>query len=159
MLLRGLGTNMPIKSYKGTIADGGQDELSLRTIRGMVGYRVVKFDIFPTLPGTESVESTVAIWTKEQSSVSTTTATIDFTDGNLVAVAMYHDSSSEATTAQTKIVFDNQVFNQNIFVTHTDTNSNIPINYYIELETIPLTENQQSQITLASLKEIYEAGT
>ena len=62
---------MPIKSFRGLIADGAQQTISLHTNNGAIGYRIKKLEVFPQKPGQESVESTVLVWTKEQTSVST----------------------------------------------------------------------------------------
>ena len=39
-----------IKSYKGSLPDGGQDRIRLATIKGKVGYRIVKFQIIAEEP-------------------------------------------------------------------------------------------------------------
>mgnify|MGYP005819158309 FL=1 len=146
---------MPIKTYRGLLADGGQDTIRLSTGQGKVGYRIRKLELFPHLPGTESVESTVMIWRNEQDSVSTTTATVDFSNAQLLGAAMFHDSSSEGNLNPLYVVFDNVVINQDIFVTHTDTNANIPINYYLELEQIALSDNEA---TVATVKDMRGAN-
>ena len=146
---------MPIKTFRGLLADGAQDTIRLSTGQGKVGYRIRKLELFPQLPGTESVESTVMIWRNEQDSVSTTTATVDFSNAQLLGAAMFHDSSSEGNLNPLYVVFDNVVINQDIFVTHTDTNANIPINYYLELEQIALSDNEA---TVATVKDMRGAN-
>ena len=47
-----------IKSYKGLLADGGQDTIPLHTNDGKTGYKVIKFEIFPGSPGSEHYEAT-----------------------------------------------------------------------------------------------------
>jgi len=146
---------MPIKTFRGLLADGGQDTIRLSTSQGKVGYRIRKLEVFPNLPGTESVESTVMIWTNEQTSVSTSTATVDFSNSDLLGACMFHDNSSEGNLNPLYVVFDSIVINQDIYVTHTDTNSNIPINYYLELEQLSLTDNEA---TVATLKDMRGAN-
>jgi len=51
-----------IKTFRGLIADGGQDTLSLHTNKGLVGYRILKFEVFPNLPGTQTCEATLKIY-------------------------------------------------------------------------------------------------
>lgn len=143
---------MPIKTFRGLLADGAQDTIRLSTGQGKVGYRIRKLELFPQLPGTESVESTVMIWRNEQDSVSTTTATVDFSNAQLLGAAMFHDSSSEGNLNPLYVVFDNVVINQDIFVTHTDTNANIPINYYLELEQIALSDNEATVATVKDMR-------
>jgi len=141
-----------IKTFRGLLADGGQDRIRLQTIKGKVGYRIAKFDLFPNKPGQESVENNVLIWKSEQSSVSTSAIDVDFTNGDLLAAGMYHDSSSETTTAGVTVVFDSEIFNQDIYITHTDTNAAIPCNYYLELEVIPLTDMGGEYTTLKDIR-------
>jgi len=141
-----------IKTFRGLIADGAQDTIVLHTNDGSMGYRIVKFEIFPNLPGTVDLESTVAIWKVEQTSVSATTATVDFSDQTLLGVAYLHEGSplSQANTSLLAI-FDKEVFNQDIYITHIDTNHLYACNYYIELEQIKLDLNES---TVATLKDI-----
>jgi hypothetical protein len=48
-------------------------------------------------------------------------------------------------------MFDHEIFNQDIFVTHNDNEGSLAINYYLELEVIKLDE---SQAMVATLKDI-----
>jgi len=143
---------MTIKTFRGLIADGVQDTISLHTNDGSIGYRIVKFQIFPNLPGTVDLESVVAIWKVKQSSVSATTATVDFSDQTLLGVAYLKEGAplSQANTSLLAI-FDQEIFNQDIYVTHIDTNHIYSCNYYIELEQIKLDLNEN---TVATLKDI-----
>ena len=145
---------MPIKSFRGLIADGAQQTISLHTNNGAIGYRIKKLEVFPQKPGQESVESTVLVWTKEQTSVSTTAVTVDFSDQTLIGAACFHDSSSESNLNPLYVVFDNITFNQDIYITHTDTNSAIPINWYIEVEQVKLDLNQNTVATLKDIRNI-----
>ena len=46
-------------------------------------------------------------------------------------------------------------FNQDIYVNITDiSGSTVPANYYIELETIPLSDIQATQLTLKNIRTI-----
>ena len=142
---------MPIKSFRGLLADGGQDKISLKTNNGSTGYRIIKFEIFPNNPGTESSESTVQVFKVEQASVSTSAASVDFSNNTLIAAAFYAKSAGVDNADKEVVIFDNDIFNQDIFVTHTDTASSQAVNYHIELEQIKLdlTEN-----TVATLRDI-----
>jgi len=131
-----------IKSYRGLIADGAQNTIPLHTNDGKTGYRIKKFQLFPDTPGQNSVESTVQIFSILQSTPSTTAVTVDFSDITLLGAAFYAAASSADNSEKTVVVFDNMTFNQDIFVTHTNTSGSQPINYYIELEQISLSEDQ-----------------
>jgi len=143
---------MVVKTFRGQLADGGQDRIRLQTIKGKVGYRIVKFEIFPSLPGTANVEHNVLIWKEEQTSVSTSAITVDFTDSGLLAAAMLHDSSAYGNTGAHIITFDTEIFNQDIYITHTETNGTTPCNYYFELEVIPLDDAGAEYTTLKDLR-------
>ena len=143
---------MPLKTFRGLLLDGGQDTIRLSTSQGKIGYRIKKLELFPHLPGTESVESTVMVWRNEQSSVPTSTATVDFSNAQLLGAAMFHDSSSEGNLNPLYVVFDNVIINQDIFITHTETNAAIAINYYLELEQVSLDDNEAMVATLKDMR-------
>jgi len=46
-----------ILSYRGLLADGGEDTILLSTKKGEVGYRIIKFEMFPYKPGQQLLES------------------------------------------------------------------------------------------------------
>jgi len=145
-----------IKTFRGLIADGGQDTIVLHTNDGSTGYKIVKFQIFFNIPGQDSQDSIVQIWkvdqTKAGATVPTANPTVDFSDQTLLGVAQLVQAASvlyQTTTGP--IIFDREIFNQDIYVTHTDQESAYSVNYYIELEQVKLdlTEN-----TVATLKDI-----
>ena len=144
---------MPIKTFRGLMADGAQDTIHLHTNDGSTGYRILKFQIFPNKPGTAEIESTCMIFKTEQASVSTTLATVDFSDQTLLGVAYIAEGSAtdQGQVSLDTVVFDNEIFNQDIFITHTATKVSESVNYYIELEQIKLDLNQN---TVATLKDI-----
>jgi len=143
-----------IKTFRGLLADGGQDRIRLQTIKGKVGYRIVKFEIMPNQPGTVAQESVVQIWTNQISTVPTASATIDFTDSDLLAAAFgaYGGISSNTIPFLETIIFDNQVFNQDIYITHTDNDGTYKINYYLELEVISLDDLGAEYTTLKDIR-------
>ena len=145
---------MAIKSFRGLIADGGQDTIVLHTNDGSTGYRITKFDIFPNKPGTAQSESTVQIFKIKQSSVSTTTSEVDFNSPTLLAAGFYGKSAG-VDNAETKIIlFDNEIFNQDIYITHTETAGSESVNYYIELEQVKLDLNENTVATLKDIRNI-----
>jgi len=148
-----------IISYKGKIADGLQDKIFLKTIKGKRGYRINKFEIMNTTPGEPpAVELTCKMFTVDQTG--SITAVVDFTDGDLLAVATYSADHSIAagvvsTPQRTVTIFDNDLFNQNIFITAKDVGGNAQdTNYYIELETVDLSDSQATMLTLKNLRRI-----
>jgi len=139
---------MPIKSFRGLIADGSQATVFLHTNNGSTGYRITKFEVMPTEPGVSTSENVVKIYKTEQAAV---TGTIDFEDNRLLGAA-YYQSESSSYSDWKQIVFDNEIFNQDIFITNKDNRANSTgMNYYIELEQISLNVNEN---TVATLKDI-----
>jgi len=121
---------MPIKSFRGLIADGSQATVFLHTNNGSTGYRITKFEVMPTEPGVSTSENVVKIYKTEQAAV---TGTIDFEDNRLLGAA-YYQSESSSYSDWKQIVFDNEIFNQDIFITNKDNRANSTgMNYYIEL--------------------------
>ena len=149
---------MPIKSFRGLIADEGIDTLSLHTINGSTGYRIVKMEVFPEKPGTVSQESCIKIFSIPQTAVPD--STIDFNDNTLLATGFVSNDTSLETrgliNANRVVVFDNMVFNQDIYITHHDGLTGEKCNYYIELEQIKLDLNENTTATLRNIRNIAE---
>ena len=141
-----------IKTFRGKLADGGQDTIRLSTNNGLIGYRIKKFEIFPEFPGTEQCESTVQIFSREQTSVSTTTATVDFINPLLLAAAFYSKSASVDHSTSLIVTFDHVTINQDIFITHTETAGTQNCNYYLELEQVKLAQNEAAVATLKDMR-------
>ena len=145
---------MVVKTFRGLLADGGQDRIRLSTIKGKVGYRIIKFEVFPNFPGTQDYESTLQIWKTSQSSISTSTATVNFTDSDLLAAAYYVEdkSATYGNPPGSIIIFDQETVNQDIYITHTATTGSEFMNYYFELEVIPLDDAGAEYTTLKDMR-------
>ena len=130
----------------------------MSTKQGKVGYKLVKLELFPNLPGTSDYESIVKIHKKEQSTVATSSGTVDLTDNSIIGVSLYTATSTTAPSSLTTIM-DVEVVNQDIFVSHTANSGSASINYYIELETIDLSDSESTQITLKNLRTVASRFT
>jgi len=143
---------MPIKSFRGLIAHQGQETIPLHTNNGSIGYRIVKFELAPKLINDEQA-NTVKI-----TSVSKTTGldTVDFQNQILLAAGHFVQDDSVNNQPNSMItIFDNMVFNQDIFITNHDRQGgNKPINYYLELEQIKLDLNENTVATLKDIRNI-----
>jgi len=148
---------MTIKSFRGSLADGAQEEINLRTNDGKTGYRIVKFQLMHNEPGQHSAEHTVKIYSEKQTT--TIDNAIDFSDHSLLAAGYILDNPDNAYPVGNVIIFDNVTFNQNIFVTHEDTVGSRLVNYYLELEQIKLNDNESTMATLQSIRSRYESYT
>jgi len=138
-----------IKTFRGLIADGGQDTLNLHTNDGRTGYRIVKFQAIGKEPGQQHQEHTLKIYTINQSTINNE---VDFSDQTLLGVVYVGDNADQAYPFFTTIIFDSETFNQDIYITHEDTIGSQPCNYYIELEQIPLDLNESTVATLQSIR-------
>jgi len=139
---------MPIKTFRGKIADGDQDTIVLHTNDGSTGYRIVKFELFNPAPGTGNYECVVKIYKAPQTTID---GAVDFSDNRLLAAGYLADTDSPAVTTTHIITFDNEIFNQDIYVTNKDIDVGVACNYYIELEQVKLDLNEN---TVATLKDI-----
>ena len=145
---------MTIKTFRGLLADDGQQVISLRTNDGATGYRIVKFQIMGRLPAGANQESIVKIY-KVIQDVTTLDAIVDFSDNTLLAAAYLEAAADQKTESQPQIViFDSEIFNQDIYVSHVDSESGESINYYIELEQVKLDLNQNTVATLKDIRNI-----
>ena len=135
-------------SFRGRLDINTQEKINLKTINGKTGYKIVKFDIISETPGTNNIELIGQIYKKEAASV---VSAVQFDDSNLLAVA-FHVTQYGPTQAT---IFDNQVVNQNVFVTMTDQSGNtVPGNYYIEFEAMSLSDIEATRATLQSIRDI-----
>ena len=137
-----------IKAFRGILATNGQETIRLGTVNGLTGYRIIKFQLMPALPGAATYENVVQLWKREQTA---TSAQIDFSNNALLAAAYLEGSSSPSEIDQLNVIFDNEVFNQDIFITHVDGHASEDVNYYIELEQLKL---DQSEAAVATLKDM-----
>jgi len=146
---------MPIKSFRGKLVDLGQQRISLATNTGEIGYRIIKFELMSLQPGVLDEAHVVQVFSVEQTDTSTYD-NVDFSKGTLLAAAYYKDDDQNYNPGFMSTVFDNKIFNQDIFVTHADVKSTQPVNYHIELESMKLDLNEN---TVATLKDIRNTSS
>ncbi len=140
---------MVVKTYRGLLADGAQERIKLQTNTGKVGYRITKFQIMPNTPGTGSdSELVVKIFKSTQASIN---ATVNFTDSDLLAANYYQDNTGGGGMVSV-IIFDNEIFNQDIFITYSKVTGSQSANYYIELEVIPLASAEAAITTVKAMR-------
>ena len=143
-----------IKTFRGCLADGGQDKIRLSTKKGKIGYKIIKFDLFPNRPGgTSHVESVMQIFKVIQTgAIPTANSVVDFADGNLLAAAYLTDDVNNASGPLQVVMFEQEVFNQDVFITHTDEAGTAKCNYYLELESFTMTDNAAAVSTLRDIR-------
>jgi len=142
-------------SYRGKLPIGEQQRIKLSTLNGKTGYKITKFEVIPGRPGQDSVELIGQIY--KTNAAANITTTVDFTNNDLLAFAYYEDNAANTTPASINRIFDNEKFNQDIFVNITDASGGTdPANYYIELEAMALSDLESTYLTLQSLRSISE---
>ena len=138
-----------IKTFRGLLADAGQDRIRLSTIKGKVGYRIVKFAVMGP-DGSENIESVLKIYKDKQSTID---HNISFTDSSLLAAAIITQSATMQNYPEdTSIIFDQEIINQDIYVTLKGADYSASVNYYIELEVIPLDDKMAEYETIKDLR-------
>ena len=141
---------MPIKSFRGKIGDGDIDTISLHTNDGSTGYRIVKLEVMSTDYGTAGGDSHTSLLKVYKVNQTTADEFLDFSDNTIIGAAVFERHTTTGTSYDS-VFFDNEIFNQDIYLTHKDTQTGQSLNYYIELEQIKL---DLSQNTVATLKDI-----
>ena len=142
-----------IKTFRGLVPHGGQDTIVLHTNDGSTGYRIVKFQVINSAPGVTSYECITKIYKVKQSTVS---GAIDFNDNTLLGAAYWGDHSGVGSgTTPGTIIFESEIFNQDIYITTEDESGNAALmNYYIELEQIKLDLSENSVATLKDIRNL-----
>jgi len=139
-------------SFRGKLDIGVQQKIKLSTLKGKTGYRIKQFQIIGSTPGVAAAEYVGKITKVKDPNIS---SVINFTDADLMAVSYTQETTSSSGGINQVIIFDNEITNQDIFVNITDASgATVACNYYIELETVALTDIQSTQLTLKNLRTV-----
>jgi hypothetical protein len=144
-----------VHSFRGLLGDGGQDEINLERQNVNLAYRIVKFEVMPSQPFTVNSESVVKIYRES----STPDETIDFSQPDLLGAAVLNNSDSYNYNPPPSIIFDNTLFSRNIYVTNANgggTGSEA-VNYYIEIEEVPVGAATLMQLKLGVARKLIGA--
>ena len=152
---------MKIKSFRGLLANGTQDTIVLHTNTGSTGYKIKKFQIMSHAPGDNNdQEHVVMIWKTKRSNAQladTTTSRPDFSNNTLLGVGFVVNDIGSALNYDETIIFDNEIFNQDIYITLRDVAGGAQsCNYYIELEQMPLALDENTVATLKDIRNITQ---
>ncbi len=137
-----------VHSFRGLLGDGGEDKISLERQNANVAYRIVKFQLFPA-DTSAARDSLVKIWREKQSSV---VANANFSDPDLLGAALSRNRDTDE--AEVSVVFDNVLFSRNIYVTHYESIASVSINYYIEIEEVPVAAATLMQLKLGVARKL-----
>lgn len=144
-----------IKTFRGKIADDAVDTILLHTNDGSIGYRLKKLQVMSASPGTDHTEIVLKVYKTTQT---TPTVTVDFSDPTLLGAAYYEDSATAGSPGKTTIIFDSEIFNQDIYITYKDNSNAVSANYYIELEQVKLNLDENTVATLKDIRNIKTQG-
>ena len=145
-----------IKTFRGRLTDDSQNRVRLSTKKGKIGYKILKFEIMPQLPHSVQQVSVVQVFKVDQSA--NISGTVDFSDGNLLAAAIGYFGTFSDPQQTSITMFEQEIFNQDIYVTHVYVKSNQACNYYLELEVVSLTDNAAAVSTLRYIRLNPQAG-
>jgi len=139
-----------IKTFRGLLADDGQDRIRLSTIKGKVGYKIIKLQLITNNPGASAtVEHIVKVYKTEQSTID---GVINFTDSDLLATGFYSATPDPTEPGVAIVIFDTEIFNQDIYITQKDLSVGLACNYYLELEVVPLDDAGAEYTTLKDMR-------
>jgi len=142
-----------VHSFRGLLGHGGQDEINLERSNVNLAYRIVKFRTMDTAPGDNNIESVCKIYRESQTSIN---GAVNFSDPDLLGVVYFTNNTSPNIIGQlSTIIFDQTLFSRNIYVTNNDaTGGSLSINYYIELEEVPVTASTLMQLKLQVARKL-----
>ena len=139
-----------IKSFRGLLQNSEQKRIKLSTNNGLTGYKIHKFMIMPNSPFGDNTEYVVKITTQE---LATLSADVNLDSPLILAVAAASNSAGWGGNQPDKnIVFDNKKFNQDIYISTKNSSGTDAINYYLELETMPISKDEATVATLRDMR-------
>ena len=139
-------------SYKGKVNIDVEEQIRLKTNTGKTGYKITKFQILSTTPGVNSHELVGKVTSVPDPNVG---PTVDLSNSDVLAVAYHTDLGNANVATSDSIIIDNAVVNQDVFVQIGNaTGGTTPANYYIEMETMPLNDMEQTKLTLQSVRQL-----
>jgi len=141
-------------SFRGLLGDGGQDEIQLERSNLNLAYRITKFEVMSNAPKAADLVGIVKVWREEQASASVTATTIDFSEPDLLAVALWREGNLLTESATFHSIFDNILFSRNIYVTSVDGDGSGSMNYYLEIEEVPVGAATLMQLKLGVARKL-----
>ena len=123
-----------VHSFKGLLGDGGIDQIRLERQNTNVAYRIAKFQVISNDLNI-NLESTIKIYKEDPE---TADELVDFTEPSLLGVATINQASQQYYYPAGIIIFDNEIFSRDIYVINKCHDNTGAINYYIELEEVPV---------------------
>jgi len=147
---------MTIKTFRGLIPGDTIDTIALHTNNGSTGYKVHKLQIIQMTPGGLPIEGMVKVWKVQPTAAEITNSLFDLSDNRIIAIGWWSaDTSANIYPDDMIIIFDNEIFNQDIYVSYHDIRGGgDSMNYYIELEQVKLALDENTVATLKDIRNI-----
>jgi len=137
---------MTIKTFRGKLVDDSQDRIYLAGGDGSTGYRIVKFQCMQA--GFGNSEQVVQIWKVKQTVI---TNSIDFSNEKTLGACMISGESSAHTRPEdVTVIFDNEVINQDIYITSKGSSYTQDTNYYLELEEVRMSDAEAANVNFVA---------
>ena len=146
---------MAMKTFRGMMnTDSGGDStdiISLHTNNGATGYMIKKLQVMPKDPTDTTNEAVFQIFSIPTAS----TDEIDFSNPALLGCAHYSNHLSGSLYSEdSTVIFDNMIVNQDVYLTCKTDSASKSINYYIEMEQVKLSLDENTVATLKDIRNI-----
>jgi hypothetical protein len=140
---------MSIKTFRGLLTDGQQERIRLEHIDGKTGYRITKLEGISVAPGAAQGAHVIKIYTVSQTTID---GAVDLSDNTLIGIVYFTNRTDELHSNQSVIIADSEIFNQDIYITHSDIQGSASGNYYLELERIKLDDVEATAVILKNFR-------
>jgi len=140
-----------VHSFRGLLADGDQHKIRIQGPVGAIAWRMIKFQLIYYDPTADTAESVVCVWREKQSAL---TNKIAFDNGELLAAGFMEANSTDGYyPIEQTVVFDNDLFVRNIYITNVAGQSaSNGVSYYIELEEVKVSAAGMAQLAVAAAR-------
>ena len=124
-----------------------QDQIHLSGGDENTCYRLHDLKLLATSESAD-ISPVVKIYKNKQSAVD---ENIDFTQAGLLGAAIYRQDSGNNYPPQQTILFDNEIFNQDIFITYKDNETaSASVNYLLVLEEIKAKDSELAVVNYSA---------
>jgi hypothetical protein len=144
-----------IHSFRGLLADGEHHKIRIQGPIGDRAWRISKFQIMSNAPKTADHVGITKIWREEPATAAITATTIDFTDSRLLACGLWREGNLLTEGQTSVVIFDNALFVRNVWVSATDADGSVGMNYYIELEEVKVSKAGMAQLAVAAARRVH----
>ena len=140
-----------IKSFRGQLLHAEVETIRLSTNNGLTGYKIKKFQLMQS-DVNEDIESIVTLHSVHPGTPAS--SAVNFDDKTLLGAGMIWSNINQVYVHESMVIFDNTIFNQDIFISHyfEQTTATKAVNYYLELEQVKLAVDEAAVATLKDMR-------